>query len=146
MPRIFLAFLIFVSPILAAVLPHAPAAAASPSPLHAGCWGVLDPGDEVTVNNAEEVLCVDESGRAWIRESSMFGEGVKGCNVVTIRSQGDMIIIDINYRRCTNNSPSHTLTCGSPSAKGVYRCRYVFAESTDKEGTPYELAPLPAGQ
>jgi hypothetical protein len=146
MPRIFLAFLIFFSPILGALLTPAPGAAASPSLLHAGCWGVLDPGEKVTVDNAQEVLCVDESGRASIRESWMFGEGVKGCNVVTIRSQGDMIVIDINYRRCTNNSPSHTLTCDSPPTKGVYRCKFVFAEGADKEGSSVELAPLPAGQ
>jgi hypothetical protein len=146
MLHVFLAFLVCVSPILAAVLPPAPAAAASPSLLHAGCWGVFDPADELTVDHADEVLCVDESGHASIRESSMFGEGVKGCNVVTIRSQGDMLVIGINYKRCTNNSPSHTLTCGSPSPKGIYSCTEVMADSTDKEGLPAKLAPLPAGQ
>jgi hypothetical protein len=149
MPGIFLAFVIFVSPIVAAVLLPASAAAASPGPLHPGCWGLFGPDEEVAVNNADEVLCVDQSGRASIRESSMYGEGVKGCNVVTIRSQGNRVVIDINYRRCANNAPSHTLTCGSPSARGIYSCTLIFPESThkeDKEGMPVKLAPLPAGQ
>jgi len=110
MTRFFLTLLLFISPLLVAASTTPPAAAASPS-LHAGCWGVFDPNDEPTIDNAEEVLCVDKSGHASIRDSSFYGEGVKGCNVVTMRTQSDTLIIDVNYKRCTNDAPSHTMTC-----------------------------------
>jgi hypothetical protein len=146
MPRIFFALLVLVSPILAAVSSAGPAGAASPNLPRDGCWGVFGEDEQLTVSHADEVLCVDKSGRASIRESTIFGDGVKGCNVVMMYIQGDKLVIDINYNRCTNNSPSHTLRCGAPSGSGVYTCTELFADTSDKKGLPAKLAPLPAGQ
>ena len=136
--------LIAVSPLFAVILTVTPAAAAS-SPLHAGCWVVVAPDDAATLDNADEVLCVEASGHASIRESSIYGEGVKGCNVVTIRSQGGKLLIDIDYKRCTNDAPSHKLTCGAPAPSGAYPCVQVMAGGSS-QGSPVKLAPLPPGQ
>jgi hypothetical protein len=74
--------LIAVSLLFAFTFAVVPAAAASAT-LHAGCWAIVDPDEDATLVNAQEVLCVDASGGASIRESSFYGEGVKSCNVVT---------------------------------------------------------------
>jgi hypothetical protein len=135
--------LIVVFPIFAFIIAPAPAAAES-GPLHAGCWVVVDPDEDATLDNAQEVLCVDASGGASIRESSIYGEGVKGCNVVTISAQGGKLLIDVDYKRCTNNAPSHKLTCSAPAQSSAYACVLVMASGG--EGLPVKLAPLPAGQ
>src|SRR5262249_51472622 len=135
--------LIVVSLLFAFIIAAAPAAAES-GPLHAGCWVVVDPNDDATLGNAYEVLCVEASGGASIRESGIYGEGVKGCNVVTISSQGGKLVIDVDYKHCTNDAPSHKLMCDAPTASGSYPCVQVMASSGG--GMPVKLAPLPAGQ
>lgn len=114
------------------------------APLHAGCWAVVDPEDPADLDHAQEILCVDAAGHGVIRESSFYGEGVKGCNIVTIDSKAGKLVINVNYRRCTNAAPSHTLTCAPPVASGTLACSQLMAKSG--EDLPVKLAPLPAGQ
>ena len=136
---------LFASAIVAVNLAPSAGRAAPTGPLHEGCWIVIDPDDDPTFDNAQEVLCVDASGRAAIRESSYYGEGVKGCNVVTIRAQDGKFVVDVDYKRCTNDAPSHTLTCDKAAASGAFPCMQLMAAESGA-GLPVKLAPLPAGQ
>lgn len=116
--------------------------AASSSPMAPGCYVIVDPKDEPNLDNAQEVLCLDASGHAVVRESSSFGEGIKGCNVVTMTSQRDEFTVDIDYRKCTNNSPSHKLVCRAKTSSGVFAC-IDKAGSRKEDETLVKLAPLP---
>jgi len=117
------------------------------APLHAGCWVVVDPDDPVDIDHAQEVLCVDAAGHGFIRESSDYGEGVKGCNVVTIDAKAGKLVINVDYGRCTNDAPSHTLTRDAPADSGTLACSQLMAsEKNGEAGLPVKLAPLPAGQ
>jgi hypothetical protein len=145
MQRLALSSLVLAAAIVAPPTMPIAANAAWAGPLHAGCWVVVDPGDEGNLDNAQEVLCVDKSGHGAIRESSYYGDGVKGCDVVSIGSQGGKLVVDVDYKRCTNNAPSHRLICDAAAASGAFPCVQNMANESG-EGLPVKLAPLPAGR
>jgi hypothetical protein len=140
MPRISLSFLCLLA--LAGGL--APAKAVSNGLQPGSCWGTFDEdAKELNAGNATEILCVDKLGHASIREADIYGTGIEGCNVVTLQQQGDKLRVDINYKHCKVEAPSHTMTCNAPSADGVYDCKDLVDDPTaDKNGSPAKLAPV----
>jgi hypothetical protein len=45
--------------------------------------------------------------------NGVLGTGVKGCNKVTVKSRGGGLLLNVDYSKCTNNAPSHTISCPS---------------------------------
>jgi len=77
------------------------------------CWLVFyvstgGPGD-----TPDEIICLTSQTEGYVRETT--GTGAIGCNRVTVnRIRGAMDFI-VDYSNCTNNSPSHSISCPSPS-------------------------------
>ena len=51
----------------------------------------------------------------------MFGTGIQGCNTVSVDHKNGGMTLIIDYSKCTNNSPSHTITCPSDK-EDVIKC------------------------
>ncbi len=90
-------------------------AAASPTTATAAeaCWLVFyvssGPSD-----TPDEVICLTSQTEGYVRETTIFGTGAIGCNRVTVNRSGGAMDFIVDYSKCTNNSPSHSISCPSP--------------------------------
>jgi len=78
------------------------------------CWLVFyvstgGPGD-----TSDEIICLTSQTEGYVRETTIFGTGAIGCNRVTVNRSGGAMDFIVDYSKCTNNSPSHSISCPSP--------------------------------
>jgi hypothetical protein len=66
-------------------------------------------------DDADELICIYSATEGYVLESpgGTLGTGVKGCNKVTVKSGGGRLLLNVDYSECTNNAPSHTISCPS---------------------------------
>lgn len=89
------------------------------------CWSVFwkDEAPAAT-DNADEVICMSSDTDGVVRESSIFGTGVEGCNKVTAKREGEAVTFVVDYSKCTNDSPSHTMGC--KGLTDVNKCIWTY--------------------
>ncbi len=63
-------------------------------------------------DSADEVICLTSPTEGYIRETSIFGDA-NGCNRVTVNRSGEAMDFIVDYSKCDNNAPSHSISCPS---------------------------------
>jgi hypothetical protein len=107
----------------------------------ADCWLVYwistgeNPGDM-----PDEIICLTSQTTGQVRESSIFGSGVKGCNRVTVGRKGGGMTLTVDYSKCSNNSPSHTISCPAPSGSRL-KCQWTMADKSHADANVAYLVP-----
>ena len=98
----------------AVILVTAVVAFTGPSRAAETCWNSYGTSDPPTASDmADEVICLNSETAGVVRESSMFGSGIQGCNTVTVDHKNGGMTLTIDYSKCTNNSPNHVIVCPS---------------------------------
>lgn len=94
---------------------------------HAECWGSSwrDEAPAPT-DKPDEIICMSSATEGIVRESFMFGTGVEGCNKVTATHDGEAVTFAVDYSKCTNDSPSHTVAC--KSLGDINQCVWTFTD------------------
>lgn len=86
--------------------------AAGPSVAQAQtCWLVYYVSSGAP-DSADEVICLSSPTEGYVRETSIFGD-VRDCNRVTVNRSGEAIDFIVDYSKCGNNAPSHSISCPS---------------------------------
>jgi hypothetical protein len=67
-------------------------------------------------DSADEVICLSSPTEGYVRETSIYGD-VQDCNRVTVNRSGEAMDFIVDYSKCGNNAPSHSISC--PSTPGA---------------------------
>jgi hypothetical protein len=95
------------------VASHRPVAAAET------CWLVFYVSSGGPGDTDDEVICLTSQTEGYVRETSIFGTGAIGCNRVSVNRSGGAMDFIVDHSKCTNNSPSHSISCPSPSGDRI---------------------------
>ena len=100
------------------------------------CWLVFyvssgEPGD-----TPDEIICLTSETEGYVRETSIFGSGAIGCNRVTFDRIRDAMNFIVDYSKCTNNSPSHSIFC-PPSQSDRFKCEWRMLDDNTPPSDAY---------
>ena len=83
----------------------------------------------------DEILCLTSPTEGYVRESSIFG-AVQDCNRVTVNRSGEAMDFIVDYSKCDNNAPSHSISC--PSTPGArLKCGWRMLEGVHEPSDAY---------
>ncbi len=100
------------------------------------CWQVFYVSTGASGETADEIICLTSATEGYVRESHIFGSGVQGCNRVTVKRNGGAMDLVVDYSQCTNNSPSHSISC--PSSEGDrIKCTWRMLEGDPQPSDTY---------
>lgn len=100
------------------------------------CWHVFYVSTGASGETPDEVICLTSATEGYVRESNIFGSGVQGCNRVTVNQSGGAMEFNVDYSQCTNNSPSHSISC--PSPVGIrFKCTWRMLDGTTPPSDTY---------
>jgi hypothetical protein len=104
------------------VLSHGPTMAQAQT-----CWQVFyvssGPPD-----SPDEVICLSSATEGYIRETTIFGD-VQGCNRVTVNRNGGAMDFIVDYSKCNNNAPNHSISCPSPQGDR-FKCTWRVLDNS----------------
>ena len=86
-------------------------------------------------DSADEVICLTSPTEGYIRETSIFGD-VQGCNRVTVNRSGEAMDFIVDYSKCENNAPNHSISC--PSTPGArLKCVWHMLDNSQQPSDAY---------
>jgi hypothetical protein len=100
------------------------------------CWQVFYVSTGESGETADEVICLTSQTEGYVRETSIFGSGAIGCNRVTVNRSGGAMDFVVDYSQCTNNSPSHSISCPSPEGDR-FKCTWRMLEGDPQPSDAY---------
>jgi len=111
-------------------------AAASPTTATAAetCWLVFYVSSG-SPDSADEVICLASPTEGYVRETSIFGD-VQGCNRVTVNRSGEAMDFIVDYSKCENNAPSHSISCPSPEGDR-FKCVWRMLDNSAAPSDAY---------
>jgi hypothetical protein len=74
------------------------------------CWLVFYVSSDGPGDTPDEIICLTSQTEGYVRETSIFGSGVIDRNRVTVNRSGGAMDFIVDYSKCTNNSPSHSIS------------------------------------
>ena len=77
------------------------------------CWMVYFGRVPTPADNEDETLCIMSESSGFVREATLFGTGVEGCNSIKIIKKDGGVSLFVDYSNCTNDTPNHTMVCPS---------------------------------
>ncbi len=99
------------------------------------CWRVYyvssGPPD-----SPDEIICLTSQTEGYVRETTIFGSGAIGCNRVTVNRSGGAMDFIVDYSKCTNDSPSHSISCPSPQGDRL-KCVWRMLEGVHEPSDAY---------
>jgi hypothetical protein len=97
------------------------------------CWMAYGGREPTPGDYEDETLCIMSDTEGFVRESTLYGTGVEGCNSIKITKGADAVSLFVDYSNCTNDSPNHTIVC--PSLAGdLVKCAESH-EARPEEGS-----------
>lgn len=100
------------------------------------CWLVFYVSSGEAADTADEVICLTSQTEGYVRESHIFGSGVQGCNRVAVNGGGGEMVFTVDYSQCTNNSPSHSISCPTPEGDRL-KCVWRMLEGDTSPSDAY---------
>lgn len=100
------------------------------------CWRVFYLSTGASGETPDEIICLTSPTEGYVRESHIFGSGVQGCNRVTVNRSGGAMDFVVDYSQCTNNSPSHSISCASPEGNR-FKCTWRMLEGDTAPSDTY---------
>jgi hypothetical protein len=77
------------------------------------CWLIFsEPSATYGRSDADEMVCLNSPASGQVLESTIFGS-VGGCSKVTVRREGSGTTFVLDFSGCTNNTPTHSISCAS---------------------------------
>jgi hypothetical protein len=93
------------------------------------CWRVFYVSSGGPGDIPDEIICLTSETEGYVRETSIFGSGAIGCNRVTVDHVRSAMNFIVDYSKCTNNSPSHSIFC-PPSQGDRLKCVWTMLDGS----------------
>ena len=98
------------------------------------CWRVFYVN--TSGDTPDEIICLTSATEGYVRETTIFGSGIEGCNKVTVNRSGGAMEFVVDYSKCTNNAPSHAISCPSPEGERI-KCVWRMLDGSMEPSDAY---------